>query len=543
MIQRKEVFVLFVLATTITNILSLAIPIVLMQTYDRTLRNGSNETHLALIIGGVLAVLLETMVKMAKENMINKYAAEFEIVKGGQLIEKILYGESKKLNSMTVGGLIDSFNSISKVKNLVSGKIVNTLLDLPFVFIFLLIIAKLNIYISLYLLAVFGSYVLIAVFHKKRFQHFNSAKKQVDDEKTSFFVDILSKISTVKSMTYEERLIRKNEFFEQQNTEKTILIKSYDLVPDSLGVLYSQIVLFGILGIGAYFVISNEMSIGVLTACVLLGNRFFQPVQGFISFYFNLTGHQLAYQNIDDVLSIKDENNQNLPDIPEEMDGSIQLRNVVVVDEGVEIINDVTFDFEAKNLYFLKGEDENAISSLMRSILGHIDFQQGKILFDNYDSSGFNHYSIQRLIGYVPQKSELFNGTVLENITMFESNKSQVALDIGAMLGLDSIVSKMPNGYDTEISSRSSKVMPGGLVLRIILARILMRHPKVLILDRCYHSMDHDAQQVLLWLLNKLKGKMTIIFIAKFLPDSLNWDYVVNLENGKLDMVEKKEAA
>lgn len=499
-------------------------------------------THAVLIIGGVVAVLLELAVKLAKENIINRYAAEYEIEKGTELIEKILYGETKSINNKTVGSLIDSFNSVGKVKNLVSGKIINSLLDLPFVVIFLLLIAKLNIAIATYLTSLFLVYIFIAIKHKKRFQHFSEAKNEIEEKKTSFFVDILSKITVVKSMTYEERLIRKHEYLERQNTEKNILIKSYDIVPDSLGVFVSQLVLFGILGVGSYFVIKNEMTIGVLTACVLLGNRIFQPVQGFVTFYFNLTGHQLAYQQIEDVLSIPDEDDKNLPDIPSEIDGSIQIRKLKIEEEGRSFDN-LNVDFDSKRVYFIQADHQNNATALFKTILGRTNYQQGKILFDNYDSAGFNDFSIQKLIGYVPQKSELFNGTVLENITMFESSKSQIALETASMVGLDDVVAKMPQGYDTQITSRSSKVMPSGVILKIILARVLLRHPKVLILDNCYQAMDHDSKILLIWLLNKLRGKMTVLITAKIIPENLIVDDVFEIQEDGVKRITWEKSA
>lgn len=540
--RRKDVFFLFVLSTTLTNLLSLTIPIVLMQTYDRTLKNGSMGTHSLLIIGGVVAVFLELIVKLAKENLINQYAAGYEIEKGTQLIDKILYGETKSINNKTVGSLIDSFNSVGKVKNLVSGKIINSLLDLPFVVIFLMLIAKLNLAIAAYLSTVFVLYIFIAIKHKRRFQHFSEAKSEIEEKKTSFFVDILSKITIVKSMTYEERLIRKHEYLERQNTDKNILIKSYDIVPDSLGVFVSQLVLFGILGVGSFFVIRNQMTIGVLTACVLLGNRIFQPVQGFVTFYFNLTGHQLAYRNIEDVLNVPDEDDKNLPDIPNEMDGSIQIRELELEEEGRTFSN-ISVNFESKKIYFIQSDNFNNATTLFKTILGRVNFNSGKILFDNYDSSGFNDFSIQKLIGYVPQKSDLFNGTVLENITMFESSKSQIALETASMIGLDETVAKMPQGFDTQITSRSSKVMPSGVILKIVLARVLLRHPKILILDNCYQSLDHESKMMMVWLINKLRGKMTVLFTAKYIPENLMVDNIFEIHQEGVKIREMERSA
>lgn len=538
MTESKSRLFLFLTASTVTNILSLTIPIVLMQTYDRTLRNSSYESHVFLIFGGLVAVLLETAIKLAKENLINHYSTEYEIFQGNQIINKILYGETKSINELSVGSLIDSFNSISTVKNLTSGRIISSLLDLPFVFLFLCFIAYLNLAIAIFLVLIFTLYFTIAVLHKRRFKHINIGQQETEEEKTSFFIDILSKISIVKSTSFEERLVRKYEFLEKKRTHRSLLLKAYDIVPDSLGVFFSQLVLFGILGIGSYFVVRGDMTIGVLTACVLLGNRFFQPVQSFVGFMFQLSNYQLALECLEKVLKIEGQSDNDLPDIPQDIDGSLQLKELTIMDEEQTLFKDLNFEVPAKKTIFIKSEDKSGISRLMWTILGQRRLHSGKISIDHYDSVGFNQSSIQNLIGYVPQKSELFNGTVLENITMFEPSRSQIALDCASMLGLDELISKLPQGYDTVLDSRSSQFMPNGIVLRIIMARVLLRHPKILILDRSYHSMDHDAQKMTCWLLQKLYGKMTIIFIGKNLPKDIQADLKYKIQNKSIQKLE-----
>jgi ATP-binding cassette subfamily C protein LapB len=115
------------------------------------------------------------------------------------------------------------------------------------------------------------------------------------------------------------------------------------------------------------------------------------------------------------------------------------------------------------------------------------------------------------VVAYVPNKGMLFEGTVMDNITMFEPGKELDAMNVAALLDLNKDVAKLPAGFQTKVNSMSNRIFPTSLIQRISLARALMRYPRILLLDRVNQAVDKDTEIVFQKLLSFLRGRTTLV--------------------------------
>ena len=161
----------------------------------------------------------------------------------------------------------------------------------------------------------------------------------------------------------------------------------------------------------------------------------------------------------------------------------------------------------------VEGEDHYQTRALMLSICGIYKPFQGHIYIDEYNVSAMDHAIFGGCVAYLPQKGRLFNGTILENIAMFDQDKRQIALDTAALLEMDGFVTDLPNGYETRVDQRSNDSLPLGLIQPTSVARALVTFPRILLIDRTLNSMDMAPHDLVCEILEQLKGK-TIMFIV-----------------------------
>jgi len=130
------------------------------------------------------------------------------------------------------------------------------------------------------------------------------------------------------------------------------------------------------------------------------------------------------------------------------------------------------------------------------------------------DLQDYDPSSIRTQASYLPQEAVLFDGTLLENITMFRPEKVDDAMDMSKIMGLDSVVAHMPQGYDSRVGDGAGDKLPRGIKQRIAIARALVDKPRVLLFDEANTSMDGAGDAMLRGLLEKLKGRVTLVLVS-----------------------------
>ena len=199
-----------------------------------------------------------------------------------------------------------------------------------------------------------------------------------------------------------------------------------------------------------------------------------------------------------------------------------------------KIIDNCTFNIEKNRTYLISGPSGVGKSSLIDLIMGFQKPTEGNIYIDEIKLNEFIIESYRTKIGYVPQDSFLYSGSIKDNI--YWSNPSIDEIKIKEILEIsncDSFINNMPSGLNTEVGERGN-MLSGGQKQRVALARALSIFPKILILDEATTSLDNESSMLIKNSLEKLKGKMTILIISHELDFFKNVDNVIKIENGKI---------
>lgn len=348
-----------------------------------------------------------------------------------------------------------------------------------------------------------------------------------DDRRYSFIIEVLTGIHTVKGLAMEEQMIRRYERLQETcaNADYNVALQSASA--GSTGALFSQLVLFCVVGYGATFVIEGNLTVGGLAACTMLAGRSMQPLQKAVGVWTRYQTTLISLERVRKLFEMRIEKPPGLPKLPP-VRGDMRMENLTFSygknkdgEQLPELFKDVTFRAEAGETIGITGAGSSGKTTLLYILLGVLNPSSGRVTVDGHDLQEYEPSSIRRQISYLPQEGVLFNGTILENVTMFREDKIQEALDISKLLGLDSVVAHMPHGYDTPVGDGAGDKLPRGIKQRIAIARALVDKPRILLFDEANTSMDSAGDGTLRNLLERLKGRVTLILVTPR-PSMLN---------------------
>ncbi|WP_419783519.1 peptidase domain-containing ABC transporter [Maridesulfovibrio sp.] len=525
------------LASIGINVLGLALPVVLMQVYDRIVPTRATSTLIWLVAGFMVALLMETALRLCRTTITNWMSARFEHDIGDSCVGRWVNCVLEDFEKDGAGVHLDRLRAVNTLRSFYAGQAFQLMLDLPFAFLFLAVAGFLGGWqVAAFLGGVALVFLCITAFIRSSYSRNRQKQRNQADRRYNFLVEVLSGIHAVKSLTLEESMLRRHERLESEAAQHDYDVIFIGNLPVSIGNFFSQLNLFGVLFIGGTLAISGQITLGSLAGCTLLSGRFFQPFRSLASFWVRHADIEIAKGQISDIVNLREESNRDAPCLPEEIQGRIVLNNISYTPDGSDekVFEGLNLLVEDGKMVCINTDSERLPTLLLNLIYGLNQPDNGQVFIDGNDLSEFCHSDYQGRMEYIPQQGTLFNGTIYENLTLFNPANRQVALDAASLLQLDSVLSELPLGYETKVGNRLYEFLPTGVIQRICLARALTVRPRILLLDRVNESMDQDSEKLFFWLMGKLKGNCTIVMATSSPAMHAMADSVHSIVDGKL---------
>jgi ATP-binding cassette subfamily B protein len=294
--------------------------------------------------------------------------------------------------------------------------------------------------------------------------------------------------------------------------------------------------LVAIMALAAYHIIQGGMSIGDLTAVVMVMTQLYRPL--------NILG--FAYREIKQALTDL-EKMFILLDIPPEVQDSPQAKTMASIqghikfdkvgfqyDADRNILNDMSFEVKPGQTLAVVGPTGAGKSTLSRILFRFYDISEGRVEIDGHDIRDITQESLRALIGIVPQDTVLFNDSILYNIRYAHPGASQAEVEAAAKdAQIHDFILSLPQGYDTVVGERGLK-LSGGEKQRVAIARALLKNPSILILDEATSALDSTTESEIQSALDRAAKGRTTLVIAHRLSTIVNADRIMVLEDGQI---------
>lgn len=506
-----------VLAASFTlNLLALVMPIVILQTYDRIVPNNSRETLFLLVVFVAGALVLDAFLRLGRTHVTGWAAARFEHRLGCSMARRLLSSDLASFEHSAAGVHLDRMTAIDRLRDFYCGQSILVMVDLPFAFLFLGLIAYLAGALALVPLAVLIAFAFVAW---KLGQHLRVAienRSEVDDRRYNFIIELLTGIHTVKALGMEAQMVRRYERLQESSAASGIEVNMLSGRAQSLGALFSNLTMVLTAGIGCLWVINGELTTGGLAASSLLAGRSLQPLLRAMGLWTQFQNVEVARGRVAEAMATPAETSAKLPELPP-VEGVLQLQKVHFAydTDGPELFRGVDLSVPAGAAVGIRGANGIGKSTLLRLIMRLYTPTQGRITLDGHDLTEFDPASIREQIVYLPQQSVLFQGTIMDNLTGFRGEEAiEPALEVAIKLGLDSVIARLPDGYQSRVGESGADALPGGIRQRIAIAHALARNPKLVLFDEANSYLDAAGDAMLRGVLEEMKGRTTLVLVS-----------------------------
>ena len=503
------------IATCFINILSLAFSLTIMQVYDRIIPNRSFDTMFLLFSGVFIALILEMILRMLRSytNLWSDARYEYELSRDafGRLIHISLH----EYEQMGAGERLHQMSVLDQMKGFYNNQLLTTIYDIPFIAIFLFFIAYLGSFLVLVpLIMIVGLVYCTSLF----FEAWNKIlKKKFTQEahENNLIIETVNNIHTVKSMGMESLLMRRYERLQTTGIESNYAanVQSSDLV--TIKLIANQLVMVLTIAIGSLYVINGTMTLGGLAACALLVGRIIQPLNRGLGVLNRWQTVNIVREQLNSIWGLRNQKRLVLPSFGE-IKGELELKNVCFryQNDSKWILNHINLAIPLKTIISIVGAEQSGKTTLLNILATILEPTSGQYLIDGRDVSEYQLKDLRHQIAYLSQGGDLFRGTIMENLSAFDENNVPTAHRISQLLGLSEMIAKLPNGYDTVVGDRAVESLSVGMIRAIVIARALVRKPKVVLFDETNMNLDMQSDIRLRNVLLSLSKIATIVIVS-----------------------------
>lgn len=504
---------------------------------DDILSAGLVKTLHILSAGVILLNLFKVILSAFRSHMMLYLSQKLDIALLLGYYRHVLKLPMNFFGTRKVGEIISRFNDASKVRDAISGATLTIMIDTLMAIAGGIILYLQNAYMFGVTAVVVVLYFIIVVSFNKWYKKLNQAQMEDNAQLTSYMVESLNGIQTVKAYNAEKKV--------DLETEKKFirLLKSVfklSWVSNLQGSLVGFTELTGgivILWVGAYQAIKGNITIGQLIAFNSLLAYFLDPVKNLINLQPQMQTAVVAADRLGEILDLEperaEEENKKLS--PLNLKGDIEFKNITFrygtrrpVLEGVNIY------IGQGDKIALVGESGSGKTTLSKLLLNLYSVASGEILINGYNIKDIQLEALRERIAYIPQETFLFSGSIMDNLTLgLENVTVEEVMEAAKKAQAHDFINELPLRYETRLEENGSN-LSGGQRQRLAIARAILKKPDILILDEATSNLDSITERAIENTIEEYSKDMTTIIIAHRLSTIRRCDKIYVMEKGKV---------
>lgn len=527
--------------TFFANILSLSAPIFILLIYDKVIGNKSPSTLIYLVAGMVTAIAVEFALRNLRSKSLSYIGARLDYILGINAFQQVLHLPPSFTEKAPVGGQVSRIKEFESIREFFISPLATVFLDLPFLFIFLFVIALLGGTIALVPLFMVIVFVVLGIIIIPRLHRSIDISSAARSKKQSFTIETLSNMRAVKNLGAEEKWLERYRKLSAKAAITNYSTAKLNMFLQTASQGIMMLTGISILAFGTHKVINGDMTVGALIATMALCWRVLTPLQiGFTT----LTRFEqvlLGIKQINSLMRFRPEFKPNAPQKrKKEIIGQVGFARVSIrySPQSEPALLGVSFNVNPGESIAIIGQNGSGKSTLIKLIAGLYIPQGGIVFIDNVDLRQINPRELRSTIGYVPQYSHHFYGTIAQNLRLSKlTAKDEELVWATKMANVYDEIMALPKGFESRIGDHALNQLPSGFYQKIALARAYIRKPRILLIDEGARNLDWEDDQVFIKTLKNLKGKTTVIFVTHRPSHMKLADRVLYLNKGQMELM------
>lgn len=528
--QSRGLYICVALFSVFVNALMLTGPLYMMQVYDRVLGSRSEATLLALSLLVVFLYGMMGLLDFARTGILSRAGARFHAALDRRVFSAMVRRSAVAKDPVAETGLRD----LEAIQRLISSPVLAAAFDVPWTPLFLAGITLFHPWLGM--LALSGGAVLvgIALLNQLLTRTPQRNAAATGHKATLMSEAIRTEAEMIQSLGMRDAAFQRWQLSRNAALRDSVSAKEFGNFFTTSSKILRLFLQSALLGLGAYLVLQGEMTAGAIIAVSILTGRALAPIETVIGQWFFVERASRGWRNLADLLGKvpEEEERTSLPS-PR---AALEIEALAVVPPGDTRLRlrDVTFRVEPGQAVGVIGPSGSGKSTLARALTAIWPPASGTVRLDGAAIGQYAPDVLGRYIGYLPQRVQMFDGTIAENIARLSMQPdAEKVVAAAKKAAAHEMIVGFPEGYDTQISMAGGR-LSGGQLQRIGLARALYDDPVVVILDEPNSNLDSEGSQALNRAIQQLKSEGAAVLIMAHRPAAIQaCDLLLVLDGGK----------
>ncbi|CDN15108.1 toxin secretion ABC transporter ATP-binding protein [Richelia intracellularis] len=524
------------LASFTLQLLGLTSPLITQVVIDKVMVQESLPTLDVMAIALLLVAIFEATLGILRLFIFTHTARRLDLSLSSQLFRHLMRLPLAYFEARRVGDTVARVQELEKIRQFLTGTALTVVLDSVFAVVYLALMFYYNIsltFVALGILPLFAALTLISTPILRNWLN-ETFNRSADSQ--SFLVETVTGIHSVKAHAAEPVARDRWEGLFARFIRTGFKASTTSNISSNIGDFLTNISTLLILWFGAKLVIDKQLTVGQLVAFQMLSGRVTSPLLRLVQLWQNLQQVLLSVERIGDILNVAPEAEAGTGLVLPSLRGEVVFDQVFFRyrPQTEPVLRGISFHVTPGQFVGIVGRSGSGKSTLSKLLQRLYQIESGRILIDGFDIKSADLASLRQQIGVVLQEDFLFNGSILDNITLGNPDISaEQAVEAARFAVAHDFISELPHGYETNVGERGT-ALSGGQRQRIALARLFLSSTPILILDEATSALDSETEQQVLQNLQAISRGRTVFLIAHRFAPLKRADKILVMEKGIL---------
>ncbi len=516
LLQHRKSLIQVLTLSMLLQFLALISPLFFQVIMDKVLVHNALTTLDVLIITLLVVGVYEVVLKFLREYIFTHTTTRVDILLGGKLFKHLIKLPLSYFKQRHVGNIVARVWELDNIREFITGSALTLCVDVVFTLVLFVVMWCISPLLTSIILGALPLYLLLAALTTRPLQKRVEVLCCCAAQNGAFLTETVSGVETVKSLALEPQMQQRWETQTRDYAEANFQVQNLQNLSSQTAQLLQKLAGAVVIVVGAYQVMSVQLSIGQLIAFNMLAVQALMPMSKLVDLWQQSIRAQVGLMLISDILSLPAEQAVGAAPTDRHIRGDISLQNVLFRyrPDLDPVLRNFSLSLRAGEHIGLVGPSGSGKSTVARLLQRLYVAEQGVISFDGYPIGNFSPEYLRRQVGVVMQESYLFNRTVRENIAHSRPTASlSEVVEAASLAGAHNFILALPLGYDTLLSEGGAS-LSGGQRQRIAIARTLLANPRILIFDEATSALDDESQAEVQKNMARIIANRTVITIA-----------------------------